>query len=80
MILLEERLTRQKAKFQWAKEGDTNTKLFHRLINARKAKNTMSKIEKEDGSLVESEEEMVEVVSFLKGCTLITNVSKDSQE
>lgn len=36
-------------------------------MNARKVKNMISKIEKEDGSLVELEEEIVEeVLSFFK--------------
>ena len=30
---------RQKLKIQWAKEGDANPRLFHRLLNARKSKN-----------------------------------------
>lgn len=67
LILKEERAARQKSKSQWAKEGDSNTKLFHRLMNARKSKNLISKIEKEDGNLVKSENEIIEeVVSFFK--------------
>lgn len=36
---------RLKCKTTWAREGDANTKLFHRLLNARKSRNTISKLE-----------------------------------
>ena len=66
-ILDEERALRMKSKFIWAKEGDANSKLFHSLMNARKAKNSITKLESEDGRLVESEEDIVqEITSFFR--------------
>ncbi|RYF39610.1 MAG: hypothetical protein EOO38_23065 [Cytophagaceae bacterium] len=51
-IILEEdeRSTRLKSKMSWAKDGDGNSKLFHSLMSARKAKNGIWKIERDDGS------------------------------
>ena len=37
IMLKKEISTRQKLKVQWAKEGDVNSRLFHRLLNARKS-------------------------------------------
>ena len=67
ILLEEERALRMKTKFTWAKEGDANTKLFHSLMNARKAKNVISKLELEDGSFIDREEEVVrEVTGFFQ--------------
>ncbi|PON32619.1 hypothetical protein PanWU01x14_359880 [Parasponia andersonii] len=49
--------------FIWAKEGDVNTNLFHRLMNARKAKNSIIKLELEDGNFVDKEEDIVKEVT-----------------
>ena len=59
ILLKEERALRMKSKFTWAKEGDANTKLFHCLMNARKAKNVITKLELKDGSFVDKEEDIV---------------------
>ena len=54
-----------KSKFIWAKEGDANTKLFHSLMNAKKAKNVISKIELENESFTDIEEDVVrEITGF----------------
>lgn len=45
-------LLAQKAKFRWLKEGDVNSKLFHRAINYRRRKNGINGIEV-DGEWVE---------------------------
>ena len=58
-ILYEERALRMKTKFSWAREGDANSKLFHSLMNARKAKNVITKLELDDGSIVDSEDDIV---------------------
>ena len=66
-ILEEERALRMKSKFIWAKEGDANSKLFHSLMNARKSKNVITRLELEDGRLIDSEEDIVrEITSFFK--------------
>lgn len=37
LIFVEERSMKQKSKFKWAKAGNVNSKLFHKLLNARKS-------------------------------------------
>ncbi|PON64188.1 hypothetical protein PanWU01x14_127100 [Parasponia andersonii] len=54
-----------KSKFSWAKEGDADSKLFHRLMNARKSKNSITRIKLEDRSVVDREEEIVQAVRDL---------------
>ena len=51
-----------KSRSMWAKEGDANTKLFHSMLNARKAKNFISKIELDNGNMVCHEENIVEEI------------------
>ena len=65
--LEEERALRMKSKFTWAKEGDANSKLFHNLMNARKSKNVITRLELEDGSLIDSENDIIrEITRFFK--------------
>ena len=57
----------QKLKVQWAKEGDANSRLFHRLLNARKSKNFISKIELNNGEVLTREEDVVtEILWFFE--------------
>ena len=68
ILIQEERVFRMKSKFTWAKEGDANTKLFHKLMNARKAKNVIKKLEVGDGIVVDKETYIVrEITDFFKG-------------
>ena len=61
-------MVRQKMKIQWAKHGDANSSLFHRLLNTRKSKNYISKIELDNGEILSREEDIVrEIISFFKG-------------
>ena len=45
ILIKKDTSVRQKLKIQWAKEGDANSKLFHRLLSFWKSKNFISKIE-----------------------------------
>lgn len=57
----EELFSKQKSRIQWLNEGDKKTKKFHQ--------STLKHRSKEDGSLVENEEEMAEMfVQFLSLC------------
>ena len=63
ILLQEERALRLKSKFNWAKQVDANTKLFHSSMNARKAKNVISKLELEDGNVIDKEEDLVQEIT-----------------
>ena len=58
---------RQKLKFKCAKEGDANSRLFHRLLSAQKSKNFISKIELDNGEVLTREEAIIrEIVCFFE--------------
>ena len=59
LLFQEERALRMKSKFTWAEEGDANTKLFHRLMNARKAKNVITRLETQNGFVVDKDSDIV---------------------
>ena len=42
LIIREEQAVKMKSKFKWAKEEDANIKLFHNLMNGRRAKNAIT--------------------------------------
>lgn len=54
---------RQRAHVHWLQKGDKNTKFYHAYASARKRKNKIKSLKKEDGSVVEGEEEMAVVVT-----------------
>ena len=61
---LEEISWRQKSQFLFVKEGDKNTRFFHRIANSRRRSNHIRGIEV-DGVLYEDEEEVrSKVVNF----------------
>ena len=65
LIIREEQATRMKSKFTWAKEGNANSKLFHNLMNGRRATNTITKLERTNGELISGEEVINgEIISF----------------
>ena len=67
ILVKKEILVRQKMKIRWAKQGDANSSLFHRLLNARKSKNFIFKIELDNGEVMTREEDIVrEITSFFK--------------
>ena len=68
ILVKKEILVRQKMKIRWANQGDANSSLFHRLLNARKSKNFISKIELDNGEVMIREKDIVrEITSFFKG-------------
>lgn len=67
ICLKEERMAHQKAKITWLKEGDMNSKFFHRILSHRRAKNAIVKLEKENGDLMEEEGVIIgEINKFYK--------------
>jgi hypothetical protein len=59
----EELYWRQRSRIQWLKEGDRNTKFFHQKATWRAKKNKIERLEKADGSMSESKEEMEEMAT-----------------
>ena len=49
--LLEETSWRQKSREIWLREGDKNTKYFHKMVNAKAMRNLLSKIRVNEVSL-----------------------------
>lgn len=50
-LLREEILWKQCARTEWLKDGDCNTKYFHRRASARKSKNKISSLTDVDGAI-----------------------------
>ncbi|XP_027156321.1 uncharacterized protein LOC113757111 [Coffea eugenioides] len=48
----------QKARLQWLKEGDKNTKFFHACVKDRRRLNRMKHIQRENGSWATNEEDL----------------------
>nr|XP_027086514.1 uncharacterized protein LOC113708252 [Coffea arabica] len=59
----EEKFWNQKARLDWLREGDKNTKYFHAFVKGRRIKNRIRKLQRENGSWAESEEEIVSEIS-----------------
>ncbi|XP_074291817.1 uncharacterized protein LOC141618622 [Silene latifolia] len=58
---------RQKAKVQWAKDGDANTAMFHRVIQQRQLQNKVIRIEDAEGKSCSSPEHILEAfVAYYK--------------
>ncbi|CAN1171980.1 LINE-1 retrotransposable element ORF2 protein [Linum perenne] len=63
----EESFFMQKARVNWTTDGDKNTSYFHRSMKARHARNFISAIKRNDGSLCTSLDQIEsEAISFYK--------------
>jgi hypothetical protein len=54
---------KQRAHVNWLQKGDKNTKFFHSFASHRKKNNSIKKLIKENGEVVEKDEELKEVVT-----------------
>ncbi|XP_057803521.1 uncharacterized protein LOC131018835 [Salvia miltiorrhiza] len=54
ILLKEETHWRQRAKQHWLQEGDCNTKFFHTMASARRKKNSIVRLQRDDGSWTEN--------------------------
>ena len=74
LLSLEEISWRQKSRMLWIKEGDNNTKFFHKMANSRRRFNHLSFLEV-DGVIYEEETKIAaQVVNFYK------NLYQESEE
>jgi hypothetical protein len=54
----EEMMWLQRSRISWLKEGDRNTKVFHRKAAGRPKKNKIKLLRKENGQVTSDREEM----------------------
>ena len=54
-LLFQEVVWRQKSKALWAKEGDNNTRMFHSIVNGRKNRNLIKKLESWERNIIEDD-------------------------
>ena len=62
----EEVFLKQKSKITWLKEGDSNSKYFHRVVKGRINRNRIETIMNKDGKWIEGEEMGNEFVNYFK--------------
>lgn len=63
----EEILWKQKSRIRWLKEGERNTKFFHRTMIQRRMHNTISFLQKQGGERVEDHTEIEqELVNYFQ--------------
>lgn len=74
----EEIFWRQKSRVQWLKEGERNTRFFHRSTLTNRTHNRISSILNEDGELWTTHENIEAVmVQHFKGITNETNIDRN---
>ena len=61
---LEETTWRQKSRVLWLKEGDNNTKIFHKIVNSNRSQNYMEKMEVEGTTYYTNSDIRDNVVNF----------------
>lgn len=52
----EESILKQKANIRWLEEGDANTKYFHAIINEKRRRRTLQRIQNSDGNWINEDE------------------------
>jgi hypothetical protein len=60
LLLREEIMWRQRSRITWLKEGDQNTKYFHRRATSRAKKNRIKTLKTVDDKILQSKEEILE--------------------
>uniref|UniRef100_A0A803PY78 Reverse transcriptase domain-containing protein n=1 Tax=Cannabis sativa TaxID=3483 RepID=A0A803PY78_CANSA len=63
LLYKEEIYWRQRARTKWLKAGDRNTKFFHKHASFRKKVNTIKFLKTEDGSVVNTQEGIVNLIT-----------------
>ena len=74
LALAEEGFLKQKSMVQWLKLGDQNSSFFHKLVNARNSRNTITSITLENGDRTEDpdaiKQEVINNFQSVLGCNL----------
>ena len=62
LILREEIHWRQKVRVKWVKEGDCNSKIFHKVANGRRNRKYIKVLENERGLVLNNSESIKEEI------------------
>eukprot|EP00253_Pinus_taeda_P019391 PITA_19391 len=74
----EEVLWQQKSRIQWLKEGEKNTKFFHKTTVQRRMRNQISQVTNVQGVKFETQEEIEqEFLRYFKGMSQEPNINRD---
>ena len=74
----EEILWRQKSEVQWLKEGERNTKFFHRDMTHRRYINHITQLEDAQGIPIRDHDQIVEELnSYYKDLLTETNMNRE---
>ncbi len=63
-LLIEEISWRQKSRSLWLKEGDKNTKFFHRIANSHRRKNSIGQLNVDGETITDTTEINTKIVDF----------------
>eukprot|EP00253_Pinus_taeda_P004859 PITA_04859 len=74
----EEMLWRQKSRIRWLKEGEKNTKFFHRTTVQRRMHNQISQVTNAQGDKLETQEEIEkEFLQYFKAMSQEPNINRE---
>jgi exonuclease III len=74
----EEILWRQKSRVQWLKEGERNTKFFHRAMTHRRYINRITQLEDDQGTPIRDHDQIAEALnSFYQDLLTETNTNRE---
>jgi exonuclease III len=74
----EEILWRQKSRVQWLKEGERNTKFFHKAMTHRRHINRITQLEDDHGTPIKDHDQIAETLtSFYQDLLTETNTSRE---
>jgi hypothetical protein len=74
----EEILWRQKSRVQWLKEGERNTKFFHRVMTHRRYINHITQLEDDQGTPIRDQDQIVEELNaFYQDLLTETNTNRE---
>jgi exonuclease III len=74
----EEILWRQKSRVQWLKEGERNTKFFHKAMTHRRHINRITQLEDDQGNPIRDHDQIAEALnSFYQDLLMETNASRE---
>lgn len=78
LLIQEDIFWKQRAMIHWLKDGDSNYKFFHIMASARKKKNTMVKLQCEDGRELSSQTDLQDTVKgYFEGLFTASNAQYD---